>query len=247
MLDNAQLEGAFIENADLGGASLNGANLQGASLFGSRLQGVTLVGAQLHGANLEDADLRGTLFLRSHVWRTNVRKAESIGIHIAAVEARAKYQKKDNTIHDWSADAFASLKGVLEKQVSNAELRDAALTRIAVLDPVKPPSEASEMAKIWDQLARSSLPREEHNKHRAEFFREFGCSNSRVLSNVLSRLELTFGLNSPQSAATAGEFLNEVNCPAAVHLSQEEKSQLTYLWDRSQRAPEAAAPSRAKN
>jgi uncharacterized protein YjbI with pentapeptide repeats len=64
ILDQAQMQGAYLRRTLLQGASLDGAKLQGADLQGAHLEGASLFEVQLQeakldGANLNDAQLTG--------------------------------------------------------------------------------------------------------------------------------------------------------------------------------------------
>jgi uncharacterized protein YjbI with pentapeptide repeats len=69
-LAKAQLQGAELNYAKLQGAGLRGVQLQGADLTGAALEGADLRGAQLQGANLEGAKFQGADLGKAGIWLT---------------------------------------------------------------------------------------------------------------------------------------------------------------------------------
>jgi uncharacterized protein YjbI with pentapeptide repeats/transposase-like protein len=73
-LEEAELQGAYLEKAQLQGARLNAAKLQGAYLKEAQLQG-----AELRYANLQGADLRGAMFQGADLSYANLQGADLRG------------------------------------------------------------------------------------------------------------------------------------------------------------------------
>jgi uncharacterized protein YjbI with pentapeptide repeats len=257
ILSGAQLQGAILIWIDLEGADLSYANLQNAKLYGAwlqgtrlyetKLQGALLSQAQLQGASLTGADLTDASLDGIFVWRANVQQGTGNGAFVISPETAPKYVSSHCTgacpSSDWSPSSFAALKQLIERQVPEGARRDEALKQIAVLDPAKlfPEEEAS--AKVWADLAASSPSPDDYEKGRAKWLRATSC-DARGAPFVIRQLLLLRDLDpfnfvpgSPQPAVLATAFLDEVHCPGAHGLSDEEKYQLQMLRDQPAPAP----------
>jgi hypothetical protein len=141
-----------------------------------------------------------------------------------------------------------ALKQLIEQQVPESDRRDGALKRIAVLDPAKPLPEEEAWAKRWADLAAASSPsREDYDKGLAKWLRATSCDARGAPFEIrtlllLSSPFLRFALGSPQPAALATAFLDEVNCPGSRGLSDKEKYQLQKLRDQPPPAPAPMTP-----
>jgi hypothetical protein len=92
-LQEAQLQGAYLENAQLQGADLREAELEGADLKGARLQGADLSRTRLQGASLQEAQLQGAYLENAQLQGADLRDA---GLQSAKLEG-VKLQGADLT------------------------------------------------------------------------------------------------------------------------------------------------------
>lgn len=235
-LDFAELQGASLDQAHLQGASLLGAELQGASLDDAQLQGASLDHPWLQGASLDHAQLQGASLVGIFAWRADSRNTSTESARIVAPVTKAIYVGLDCPIAlvcDWSADSFAALKRLIEKQVPEGERRADALKRIATLDPAtRKPEE--EMAEAWRGLAKSSSF-DAYQKSLAERLRETGCDAvgaPYAIRGLLRNFDRRFESGSTQPAALARAFLDEEHCPGARGLSEKDKAKLREIRDR---------------
>jgi Pentapeptide repeats (8 copies) len=226
-LEFAQLQGASLDRAQLQGASLVYAQLQGASLDFAQLQGASLSWADLQGALLEGAQLRGALLTNAAAWRADARKAVWQDTFVVGTKTGPE---------QWSVESFGKLKQLIAEKVPEDDLRSRAMDRImSRLDPSKPLEGEDEMAKVWEEKARSFPTM----KRLAEIWRETGCASQGapyVLRGLLVRLEFEsfpFGAGSPQPRKLAAAFLDEEHCPGAHGLTDAEKAKLKAIRDRS--------------
>jgi uncharacterized protein YjbI with pentapeptide repeats len=239
----AELQGASLDVAKLQGASLQNARLQGASLEEAELQGASLGGAQLQGAVLDRAEIQGASLDQVFVWRAVAPNAD--GARTIEPETAPKYEEVNCStvmapptllgpppeVCDWSVDAFAALKRLIEAQVPPGDRRELALRRIGRLDPDDTKVEWE--SDTWHALKRASPPPKDYEKILAGILRDAGCA-AEGAPYVIRRL-----LRSHQelTRALAPTFLDEANCPGAHGLSEEDKSALRKI-----RGP-AAPPS----
>jgi uncharacterized protein YjbI with pentapeptide repeats len=261
----AELQGADLTLANLQGADVSNAWLEGTRLGGAKLQGAWLSDTQLQGASLSgapvQAQLEGALLDHIFVWRTDVRPAIGAGALVVSPETAPKYISSHCAVlcpsSDWSASSFAALKQLIERQVPKGIRRDKALEQIAVLDPAKPLPEEEAWAKPWADLAASSPSRDDYEKYLAKWLRATICDAKgapfkiRALLAPLIRSDagwlpyfvpVRFAWGSPQPAVLATAFLDEVHCPGAHGLSDEEKYQLQMLRDQPAPAPTRTTP-----
>jgi hypothetical protein len=198
LLYNAQLQGAWLDYAQLQGAWLDNAQLQGASLLGAQLQGASLAQTQLQGASLDQAQMQGAWVSHVFVWRATAPKIEGGGTLVVAPETWPKYdcypraQFRLPPSHeqavpcDWTVGSFAALKNLIEREVPDDRRdwippyapRNAALNRIATLDPAKPLEREQVMAKAWADLAQPSPSGEIYQTGLAASLRSIGCEAS---------------------------------------------------------------------
>ena len=132
-LRNARFEGAFFGGGFMQGANLDDATLDGASLGSAQLQGASLRGASLHPVDLNSANL----------WRSfgNVASFRKPVVYGEA-EFRPVYRKftqQDPEPIRWTAEAYHSLRQMLETEVPSGTLKNAALERIRILECTKDP------------------------------------------------------------------------------------------------------------
>ena len=246
----AELQGADLHFANLQGAVLDDAWLQGAQLGGAKLQGASLYQTQLLGASLKEVQLQGALLYHIFGWRSNVPDANAEGARVVSPETGPKYLAShcvgcDPT--DWSPSSFVALKQLIERQVPKGVRRDEALRHIAVLDlaAVLPEEEAS--VKPWADLAASSPSLDDYYKGLAKWLRATGCDAKGapfVIRLMLLLRSPTFGFawGSPQPAALATSFLDEINCPGSRGLSDKEKYELQKIRDQPAPAPAPTTP-----
>jgi uncharacterized protein YjbI with pentapeptide repeats len=160
-LDNAILRGASLQGAQLQGASLKNARLEGAVLDGSQLQGAILEGAFLDGASLRGTQLQGATFTaaslfstdlnRAFLWRASGGDTRSI---IGAVSDGGNWlpQYQVQTQHGlseempWTAEAYQSLREMLQREVPDGSLKERALQSVEVLACAKDPCNFSDSA-----------------------------------------------------------------------------------------------------
>jgi uncharacterized protein YjbI with pentapeptide repeats len=265
LLYNAQLQGAWLDFAQLQGAWLDNAQLQGASLLGAQLQGASLVQTQLQGASLDRAQLQGAWVSDVFVWRATAPKVEGGGALVVAPETRPKYDcyaraqfrlppsQEQAVPCDWTAGSFAALKNLIEREVPEVRPdyarpdwippyapRNAALNRIATLDPAKPLEREEVMAKAWADLAQPSPSGEIYQTGLAACLRSIGCeaSGAPYVIGGLARqqLNIRFASGSPQLVEVATAFLDEPHCPGSRGLSEEVKIKLREIRDHASSA-----------
>jgi uncharacterized protein YjbI with pentapeptide repeats len=244
-LDNAQLQGASLDNAQLQGASLDNAQLQGASLDNAQLQGASLDNAQLQGASLDNAQLQGASLDHAFVWRSNVAKIDARGARVIAPETAPQYKglncAEDETC-DWSADAYAELARLINTEVPDGQLRRLSVERVASLDPK---SQVRWRTDQWTEL-QLSLAQSAYERTLAEILRETGCKVEGapyVLRGLLQTLDDRFDSDSAQEISLAAAFLDEVRCPGAYALSEQDKLKLQQIRNR---ATSSGAPHRRR-
>jgi hypothetical protein len=231
VLQDTNLQGAFLNDAQMYGASLIGAKLQGASLVRAELQG-----AWLSGANFQDACLDDVF-----VWRTDSRNIITGGTSILRPETAPKYHGLDCEESEcmWSPDLLATLKRLIEAQTPRAdmvEVRDLALKRIAVLDPNK---KLEQLPGSWANLERLSPPRNEYEKVLARRLQQIGCNivgAPYVVHALLQTLDFRF-TSDDSTASLARAFLDEAHCPGARGLSEEDKLALQKRRDSAAQLP----------
>jgi uncharacterized protein YjbI with pentapeptide repeats len=180
-LEGAQLQGAALVEAQLQGAYLSGANLQGVSLAGAQLQGASFFRAQLQGASLERAQLAGAALTDAFVWRARF-SLESIEAIAHQVIVWDSAYLPFNDPEPWTEASYLALKKLIEKvptrqfgleemiaQLSEPQFtvpqtfagRDAALKRIAILDPNKSFEFDAEVPKWKKKLEAKAVGPEE--------------------------------------------------------------------------------------
>ena len=155
LLENAQLQGALLKDAKLQGARLESANLQGASLEGAQLQGALLTSAQLQGASFATATLTATALRDAYLWRSNQehepgRLNQVQAATVSAIDAfaddhtwRPRWRDTNKQDRAWderdaaNKTAYEELNASLQS-LPSGPLREAALTRIEVLNCSKP-------------------------------------------------------------------------------------------------------------
>jgi hypothetical protein len=79
---------------------------------------------------------------------------------------------------DWSPESFNELKQLIAEHVPAGDRRRYSLGRIGQSspDPAKPLKGEDDMAKFWEDQARSSPSLEIYEKHLAQIWRETGCA-----------------------------------------------------------------------
>ena len=184
MLSGTRLQGAALDNANLRGASVFAVHLEGASLQNARLEGTLfagsfmqgarlnratldgalvqatqLQGASLDGTSLHAVDLSGTFLWRGHGNIDSFREPFVIG----RVEFQPAYLKSTqqglSESMPWSAEAYRSLRQMLETEMPSGTLKDAALERIRILECTKDPCDASKkiLPELKDELRRAEV------------------------------------------------------------------------------------------
>jgi len=247
-LNGTQLQGADLFYTGLEGSFLYEAQLQGASLYDAQLQGASLIRTQLQGASLLNARLDGASFRGNFVWRTNP-PSNTNGALVAAPEPGPKYSGLNCPTGecDWSETSYAALKSLIENSVPWVGERDQVLRRITTLE--EPPYVADETsAKAWTDLAKESARSSgSYFNTLAEKLKAIGCAADgapyvigglirRISANQV-RLDLLFERNLSQEAEVAAAFLDEVKCPGARGLSDENKAKLREIRNRGFPAP----------
>jgi uncharacterized protein YjbI with pentapeptide repeats len=235
-LDQAELQGASLDDARLQGAWLYDTQLQGAKLDDAQLRGATLDYAQLQGASLDGAQLQGASLSHVFAWRADARKMNAEGALVVAPETRPKYVWPDcpaprQSACDWSAGSFAALKGLIEREVPEGSRRDAALKRIAILDPAQ---SLNGWEEVWADLARSSPSLDVYEASLVARLRETGCdaSGAPYVIRELLLIRRSRFVPRPQPPELAAAFLDEAQCPGARGLSEDEKLHLRDIRDR---------------
>jgi uncharacterized protein YjbI with pentapeptide repeats len=248
----SQLQGAWFNLVDLTGATLRGANLQGAvlesaqlqgaSFRNARLQGAWFITANLNGAWLPSAELQGALFEHDFVWMADARTALTSGVLVIKPTTGPEYDRNGDT-SNWSVEAFDALNARIKKRVPEGLHRDNALERIATLDPgKKSAAEEEAMGKLWADLDRSRPRSDEYQQARTERLRKLGCSATGapyVIHGLLLGRHPLFASTQCWGADLAAAFLDEVNCPGAHGLSEEDKASLRAIRERT---PPSASP-----
>jgi uncharacterized protein YjbI with pentapeptide repeats len=264
-LDYADLSGANLSGVELQGASFSGATLIGASL-GGKLTGAVFVLAELDGAelsgnlqgsafsnvtlqaaDLSEADLRGSYFedsslqgakldranfdtaLLKHtwVWRADPRSANMVGAMV--VEPMTDYADLGFSL-SW-------LKSEIEARIP-AYRRDEVLKRITAVDPKMPMTGEADMANAWSDLAKVAPSISAYNRSLVHVLRDVGCAPEGAPFVIHEFIpQLLSGLR-PELAQLAIAFSDETNCPGAQGLSEEDKTQLRVIADRSSQTPE---------
>ena len=182
-LNYAQLQGAWLKDAKLQGATLTEAQAQGAWLEGAQLQGATLENTSLQGAMLKSAHLQGARFLHAHLQGASLEQAivsatDLTGAYLWRAQLDPKSFKNifaEETIawsaedgeKPWTGEDFSSLKLAIEtdtpktliEKEPKANLRDLALERIDILDPLKQSAEDAQ-ATVWKKSIEVSALRQ---------------------------------------------------------------------------------------
>jgi hypothetical protein len=224
------------------------AQLQGASLALAELQGASLDGAHLQGASLYQAQLEGASLLGVYAWGADARQATWEDTRVPNPKTGPKYdciKNNEPSTCDWSSpQSFNELKQLIAEQIPEGDMRSYAMKRIEQrLDPSKALMGEDEMAKVWENKARSSPTTQIYEKHLAGFWREIGCAAEGapyVLRGLFAQLERSggrvfetpFRTQSPQKLVLAKAFLDEEHCPGARGLTEDEKAKLKEIRDR---------------
>jgi uncharacterized protein YjbI with pentapeptide repeats len=216
-------------------------NLVGAGLDSAGFQGAWFEDTQLQGTLLDRVELQGATLDHVFVWRADVRHTHSEGARLVSPETGSKYRASQcSEPCDWSAKSFTALKQFIERQVPEGGRREAALRRIAALDPAKPLPEEKALANAWADLAQSSPSLDDYEKDLVKWLRATSCDPRGApfeIRQLLPHLPFRFRPGSSQPAALATAFLDEVHCPGARGLSDEEKFRLEMLRDKASPAP----------
>ena len=242
-LDSADLQGASFGFAVLAGASLGqiphstqptqlqgawlySAHLEGASLEGAQLQGAVLDNAGLQGASLKNAQVKYASFRNISVWRATPPGGDGA---TAALYQGFDYVRAFSWSATWSANAYDTLKSLIEDSIAKGRMRDEALKRIAML--AEPPSTGdSASAKAWADLAKASSPSAaSYPDAMAEALIGIGCAAAGapyVISGLIRHLDDRFEGHRSQEAAVARAFLDAAKCPGARGLSAEDRASL---------------------
>jgi uncharacterized protein YjbI with pentapeptide repeats len=248
-LTSAQLQGANLLGAQLQGAGLNGAGLQGADLRGAGLQDAALIGAELQGADLRGAGLQGADLTSAGlqaanidgalVWRANAPPKDQAKDLWGEPITAAKLCANPWVECDWTPASFAALKALIEG-IPAGPLRDAALKRIAVLEPPPGPGDADD----WAPLADQKLTYPQYLAALAATLQENFCKASpEAIAGLMQQLDGRFRDDPQQEAKLAGAFLNEAKCPGAHRLSEDSKAELRQIGDRAKPPPPSAPPT----
>jgi uncharacterized protein YjbI with pentapeptide repeats len=256
-LAGAGLEGASLFGAQLQGATLSNAELQGARLDGAQLQGVSLFGTELQGATLQGVDLRGATLSVVFLWRADLGVMRGEGAQLVRGETGPKYiglgcrdgPHNQQRVCVWSAVSYAALDGLIGERVPAGEKRNAALKRIAALDPARRRDNEDAMAKAWRDLAEASPAPAVHEKYLADALREAGCGSEGapyVIHNLLQQLEVRFKSDSAQVAPLTATFLDEEHCPGAHGLSEGDKAKLRQISNRHPPTTPGSLPPTSK-
>lgn len=133
-LESAQLQGASLTGARLQGALLDFAELQGALLDEAQLQGAWLYGAELQGASLDGALLQVVSLRRSVLWRAAFETSRFDRLTAQGASWIAERSGASEPT-PWTHRSFLDLRTLIRRDVPEGRSRDAALERIARLDP----------------------------------------------------------------------------------------------------------------
>src|ERR1051326_2683797 len=239
----AQLAGAILVGAELQGANFASAEMQGVSLRRANLAGALFSSTQLQGASLSEAQLDGAAFINVFVWRTQVPAGTNI--RVAGAETNAKYRQLDCGVPvcKWSQSSYDSLKYTLIRRIPQGERRDAALRRVAVLDPARQNREEDEISAGWSQLA--SLQVDEDSFAKSIYAAACGVVGEYpyIIHGMLGTLSHRFAPNSPTLVKLANAFLDVRNCPVASQLLVHDRALLRKIAESSDKPPAASATS----
>jgi uncharacterized protein YjbI with pentapeptide repeats len=264
-LSQVELQGASFSGSTLLGASLRGkltgavfvlAMLHGADL-GGNLQGSAFSNVFLEAADLSEADLRGSYFEESSlqgakldganfdsallkhtwVWRADPRSANMVGAMVA----------EPITAHGDLGFSLPGLKSEIETRIPEYEYRrDAVLKRITALDPKRPMAGEADMANAWTDLAKMTPSLSAYNRSLVHLLQDIGCAPEGapfVIHRLIQQLLGGRPNGSPEFAQLAVAFSDETNCPGAQGLSEEDKTQLRVMADRTPQIPESLPPA----
>jgi uncharacterized protein YjbI with pentapeptide repeats len=240
-LRQAQAQGASFHATHLEGAFLQGVQLQGADLHSARLQGADLSVAQLHGASLDNALLDGAILdftwlqgvvlgtasLRAvsiedaFVWRSDPRQAQFSAPSMARVRSEPVFSvtsfdcREKPAPCEWSAEWYAKLKSLIERQVPEGAARAAALNRIALLDPAVPQQGEEQIAMAWANLEKAATSYDAYRKALASVWVNTGCEGyiarhayRDLYNNLLTRV----GRGTAEFRAVVAGLLDEKHC-----------------------------------
>jgi uncharacterized protein YjbI with pentapeptide repeats len=256
----AQAQGTSLAGASLQGALLQAVQFQGATLRSARLQGADLSGAQLHGASLENAtldgaildstwlqgvvlgtaDLRAVSIEDAFVWRTDARAARFETPSMARVQSGPVFSispydcLEKPTPCEWTAEWYAKLKSLIERQVPEGAARAAALKRIALLDPAVPQKESEEIAKTWADLDNAATSEDDYRKTLAAVWVNTGCDSyvgryayRALYNNLLTRVRR----GSPEFRTVVDGLLDKEHCASFGDLPDNFKNDLREARD----------------
>lgn len=196
-LERAQLQGATLDDAQLQGAYLFSANLQGVSLAGAQLRGALLISAQLQGASLERVQLAGAALTNAFVWRARFSLESIEAIAHQEIVWDSKHFQLNNS-DPWTEASYLALKQFIEEKVPTRQYgleemitqmsgphfvvpqtlagRDAALKRIAILDPNKPFEFDAEVPKWKQRLETKAVGPGDYEEALSRELKALACS-----------------------------------------------------------------------
>ena len=254
---DAQFQGASISDTQFQGAMASYAMFQGAHFSGVRLEGVSLVGAQLQGTEFTDSILTYADLSDAYVWRA---KGAACGDGFVSnhnpspiVEVRRRERVRIQGPHDFiQATSEEVAKFVEDSTAGIPDIRfqkDAKKNMSEGLDLTK--KDAADIEESWKscELASSKKPREEFDKERAVFLRDFVCGaaddRKAIVHGIVDNL-LAGDLSRPNfSAQLARGLLGEDGraCAATKDLDGRTRKILRDAIAASTNSPPASAPA----
>jgi uncharacterized protein YjbI with pentapeptide repeats len=204
--------------AQLQGAMLGGAQLQGASLDGAELEDARLNYAQLQGASLDHAELQGASLDDAQLQGASLDRAQLQGASLL----RARLQ-----------GAWLGGAALQRANLNNAQLQG------AILDAPQLEGASLDITQLQGAEA--------HPEVLAKRLITTGCDADGapyVISGLIRQLDDRFQNIPAAKAEIAGAFLDEVNCPGAQRMSEENRARLRQIARSGVSAPDAGAASR---
>ena len=135
---------------------------------------------------------------------------------------------------EWTAEWYAKLKSLIERQVPEGAARAAALKRIALLDPAVPQKESKEIAKTWADLDGAATSEDDYRKTLAAVWVNIGCDSyvgrdayRALYNNLLTRVRR----GSPEFRTVVDGLLDKEHCASFGDLPDNFKNDLREARD----------------
>jgi hypothetical protein len=150
---------------------------------------------------------------------------------------------------EWSTAALEALKESISGAVRDDDIARDLRDRIATLDPDRPLTGEADMAQAWKKWSESPIDEATFQKTRLDALQYAYCNSSGaswVIHGVLSRSPedavdriRSLGVEGPKLLDVV---LDDDRCPDARGLSEQDKTQLTFLRSISSRTPGQTKP-----